>query len=147
VFAGTVDSILLVRDVYKDRAGDTSGACHHDYAVQPSGVEWCYKCGRTVTRRLILGDWKTSNSIQGKDDYAEQANAYAKAIEVGTKLKFDDVWIVRLSKEKALYEVQVVVDRKGAWARFLATSRNYDTRAKHKGPLLAPLAGKQIITL
>lgn len=143
-YAGTIDAILLVHSVYKEKEGDFY--CIHDYAEQRPNILWCPRCGRTVKRMLVLGDWKSANTVSGKDEYAEQTVAYATAIEAGTGLKFDDIWIVRFSKEKAEYEIVRVSDRKRAWKRFLMTSRLFDARA-NTVPLLEPLNSKLIIKL
>lgn len=138
-FAGTVDAVLLINEVYKEREG--SKDCDHDYSPQTKSL-WCTKCGREVVQKLILGDWKTSNQIQKKDEYAEQTVAYATAIEVGTGLKFDDIYVIRFEKSRADYEMARVADRRHAWQRYLATSRLYDLHAKSRESLLVPLHEK-----
>lgn len=143
-YAGTVDSVLLVQRTYKGREGDK--ACAHDYVWQTHTL-WCTKCSREVTQELIIGDHKTSNQISNKDEYAEQVEAYAHAIEVGTGLKFNDLWIMRYEKSKADYEIMRIANRAKAWKRFLATSRLYDIRAKSDRPLLEPVFKKKIIVL
>lgn len=143
-FAGTVDAVLLINEVYKDREG--SKDCAHDYTPQTKSL-WCAKCGREVIQKLILGDWKTSNQIQKKDEYAEQTVAYATAIEVGTGLKFDDIYVIRFEKSRADYEMARVADRRHAWQRYLATSRLYDLHAKSRESLLVPLIEKTIISI
>lgn len=146
VFAGTVDSVLAVREPYKELVGDTR--CNHDYAPQRPPILWCTRCGRTVKQKVVLGDWKTSNQINNKDEYAEQTVAYERAIALKLGSKFiQDIWVVRLSKERAEYEIMRVSDRAGAWKRYLATSRLFDTRMNIPGPLLEPLQKKLIITI
>lgn len=145
-FAGSVDAAFLWFKVRKDRTGQSEtldGQTHsHDYVLQESGIWWCY-CGREVESRLILGDWKTSNSIKGKDDYAQQSTAYAVAIEKAAKLKFDAIWIVRFNKAHADYEIAKVGDRKAAWKEFLTISRAFDAKeARGKDSLLAPFEKK-----
>lgn len=145
-FAGTVDTIFILRHPYKDRIGDPT--CAHDYSAQPSGVLWCTKCHREVTERLILGDWKSSNSIVGKEDYSQQDTAYAKAIEKATGLKFDELWVVRLDKYKAFYEICEVTDRNAAWKEFLTISRAFDEREKRNGKsLLEPINKREVIKI
>lgn len=151
-FAGTVDAVLLDLSVRKGRVGQTQSllgdeAHRHDYLAQDSGSLWCY-CEREVSPRLILGDWKTSNTVNGKDEYALQGEAYAKAIEKETGLRFAEVWVIRLSKTHADYEIVKITDRKQAWKEFLATSRAYDARAgRGNTPLLAPLTVKETIRI
>lgn len=141
-FAGTVDALFIVLTVRKDRSGDPR--CQHDYQYQEgSKVFWCPVCDRECNAKLVLGDHKTSNSIKGKDDYAQQGNAYAKAIEKATGIKIDEVWVMRYGKTKAEYEVMKVKNRKQAWAEFLGISRAYDIiAARGEQSLLVPLKEK-----
>lgn len=155
VYAGTVDSVLLVLSPRKQRTGESGVVAldrmphvAHDYVVQDTGVFWCATCGRECDAKLILGDWKTSNSIRDKDDYGHQTEAYARAIEKATGLKFDDVWIIRFEKTCPEYEICRIADRKQAWKEWLAISRAYD--AKHERgetPLLEPLQSKEVIRI
>lgn len=147
-FAGTIDSVLLLLSVRKERNGAgilcVSGA-QHEYTPQDSGVFWCSVCSRECDPKLIEADWKTSNAIKEKDEYALQTEAYGKAIEVATKIKFDDIWVVRFEKKYADYEILRVSDRKQAWAEWLSVSRAYDQRASREGaPLLTPLTAKKV---
>lgn len=145
-YAGSVDAVFLSLKVHKERIGEEGHI--HDYTPQESGIWWC-ACGREVDPKLILGDHKTSNAIRGKDDYAQQSVAYAKAIEKETGLKFDDIWVMRYGKGRAEYEVCAVTDRKQAWEEFIAISRAYD-RKKERGEhasLLEPLTTKQVIRI
>jgi len=147
-FAGTIDSVLLVLSVRKGRDGSgmqcVSGS-EHEYVAQGSGTFWCAMCSRECDVRLVLGDWKSSNVIKGKEEYAHQTTAYAHAIEKACGFTFDDIWIVRFEKKRAEYEVLKVADRKQAWKEFLAISRAFS--AKHergKTSLLAPLVEREI---
>lgn len=144
-YAGTIDGIFLAHRVHLNRAGEIG--CTHDYVLQTSGTLWCTRCGRNVKRRLLLTDWKTSNQISNKDEYAEQAEAYGHAVEAAVGRIFDEIWIVRFSKLRAEYEIMRVPDRKSAWQRFLATSRLFDRRLELPGPLLEPLDAKLVIQI
>lgn len=154
-FAGTVDAILLWLSVRKGREGDAGvqdleGNPHqeHDYVPQSGNVWWCPPCGREVDVSLILGDWKTSNSIAGHDDYAQQTTAYAKAVEVATGLKFDDIYVIRFDKKRPTYEIRKVDDRKAAWRQFLLISRAFDEiKSREEGTLLVPLKEREVISL
>lgn len=148
-FAGTVDALFIILTVRKGRTGQSAtliGERHtiHDYIYQEeSKVFWCAICDRECDATLVLGDHKTSNSIKDKSDYAQQGNAYAKAIEVATGLKIDEVWVMRYGKEKAEYEIARVPDRKQAWKEFIAISRAFDTIASRgEKSLLVPLQEK-----
>lgn len=161
VFAGSVDAAFLLLSVRKGREGEPGVASldgkpheEHDYVAQESGVLWCSACGRECDAQLILGDWKTSNSIAGKDDYAQQGTAYTTAIEKAANVTFDDVWVVRLSKDRAEYEVRRVEDRKQAWEEFIAISRAYDRKQVRRigdsdryDSLLVPLQEKVSIKI
>jgi hypothetical protein len=153
-FAGTVDAVLLVLSVHKGRCGaegivDLYGKEHtvHDYVHQKGRLYWCAACGREVKARLVLADWKTSNNIKEKDDYAQQDEAYAKSIEKKTGLKFDELWVVRLDKHQSAYEICKVNDRKAAWNEFIKISRAFDERQKRTEYLLAPLQAKAVIKI
>lgn len=143
-FAGTVDSVIVIRDTYKDRNGDET--CDHNYAPQENKL-WCIKCNREVVERLVLGDWKTSRSIAGKDEYAEQTSAYAKAIENATKWKFRDVLVIRFDKSKACYEIMKVNDRKTAFKNFALTSKLFDQLNSSKVLLLSPIKERNTIVI
>jgi len=153
-FAGTVDAVLLKFVVRNGREGqegvrDLFGKEHtvHDYVHQKGRIFWCPACGREVKAYLILADWKTSNNIKEKDDYAQQDVAYAKAVEKATGLKFDELWVVRLDKHQAAYEICKVNDRKAAWNEFIKISRAFDERQKRTEYLLAPLADRKVIKI
>lgn len=144
-YAGTVDFLFLWLEVYKERYGDKG--CTHDYAPQKK-VLWCTKCNREVKAYLTLADWKSSNTIRGKDDYSQQDTAYAKAIEVAAGIKFDRLVVIRLDKNRASYEICEVTDRKVAWREFLTISRAYDERAKRGNvSLLEPIEKKNVIQI
>lgn len=145
-FAGTVDAIFLRFEIYKDRNGKK--ACLHDYIQQPNGTLWCAQCSREVTSKLILGDWKTSNAIKGKDEYGQQSEAYAQALQVATGIKFDEIWVIRFGKGRAEYEICKVSDRKAAWREWIAISRAFDEKERRgETGLLVPLKEKIITRL
>lgn len=144
-YAGTIDSIILSLEVYKERAG--SSECKHDYAAQPSGIFWCAVCGRETKARLILGDVKTSNTIKGKNEYAHQTEAYARAVEKAVGYRFDAIWIMRFEKSRADYEILKIGNRKQAWKEWIAISRAYDRSSERVGELLVPLTVKEVIKI
>lgn len=144
LFAGTVDSVIIVREVYKDRVGDKT--CQHDYAPQDKKL-WCVKCNREVREKLVLGDWKTSNHLNGKNEYATQTTAYSKSIEYAVKWKFKEIWVVRFDKKFAHYDIVKVADRERAWELFKANARHYNILSKQEDTLLEPLKVKNIIKL
>jgi hypothetical protein len=157
-FAGSVDAAFLLLSVRKGREGekgvlDIEGRPHdeHDYIPQESGTWWCSTCGRECDPSLILGDWKTSNAIAGKDEYALQGTAYTVAIEKAAEITFDDIWVIRLDKARAEYEIRKVEDRKAAWEEFITISRAYDRKQLRRlgdsdrfNSLLVPLKEKVI---
>jgi hypothetical protein len=145
VYAGTVDAIYLMGEVYKDKEGDAS--CAHDYEQQKGNKHWCVKCGRVIVWKLVEVDYKTSNSVAGKNSYGEQVEAYARAIEQRTGWKFDDLWILQLNKQRAKYDLFKVNDRTRAWKRFLATLRHYVETQDANENLLTPREEKLIIRI
>jgi hypothetical protein len=142
-YAGTTDMVCLLFDYIVKNPCEGE----HDLVAQRGKKCWCTKCDSTFTVRLMLWDWKSSNQVQQKEEYAEQAAAYAKAIEIPTGWKFDDIWIIRLSKVKAEYEVVRVNDRKRAFDNFIATSRLWDQKHKTEESLLSPLKTKKVIKI
>ncbi len=145
IYAGTVDAIYLLGEVYKDREGSTS--CSHDYEPQKGNKHWCVNCGRTIVWKLVEVDYKTSNTVAGKNSYAEQVEAYARAIEQKTGWKFDDLWILQLNKQRARYDLFKVNNRKRAWDRFIATLRHYVEMQDESENLLTPREEKLIIRI
>lgn len=144
VYAGTIDSIYLMGEVYKNRDG--SMTCAHDYSPQGNGRQWCVKCGRMIVWKLVEIDYKTSNTVDGKNDYAEQVVAYAHAVEKITKWKFDDILILQLDKKKAKYTMFRVNNRARALKRFLVTLRHYVEKPEDEN-LLTPIYEKLIIKI
>lgn len=148
-YSGTLDSLLLIPLVFKEREGRGTD-CQHIYAENEGSnkfIDWCFRCGREVWWALVLGDWKSSNSLSRKDDYAWQVTGYDKALsKIGVKT--DQQWIVRLSKEKAEYEVRVIgANYKQAWKEFCAVSDVFDLIRSRSGELLIPQAEKLIIKI
>lgn len=70
----------------------------------------CTKCDRVVDYVLTIVDWKTSNSIAGKTEYALQTAAYKQAVVELTGLKPEQAWVIRLDKKTGKYEKGVVSD-------------------------------------
>lgn len=144
VFAGTVDSVLLWLRPRKGRVGTLHGK--HDYVQQDTSTLWCAVCNREVDPVLTLGDWKTSGSIK-KDEYCWQTVSYAKAIEEAAGVTFDEILIVRFSKQKAEYELVRVADRKRAWDEFKAISKCFSALQDRERELFASVKEKMSILL
>lgn len=148
-YAGTLDSLFLVGEVYKGRVGEPR--CNHWWFEKSGGKIKCDACKREEQLVLSLLDWKTSNQIFGvgsmsKFDYAMQVAAYSMAIKEMTKLTCKKHWIVRLDKKTPSYEIGVIADIKKAGKAFLAINEvsNY---ARSPQPPIEPLFKKQVITL
>lgn len=77
------------------------------------------------TKKFVLGDWKTSNSIN-KPEYAMQVSAYNKALWMMTKLEVDELWIIRLDKEYAKYEILCILHPELAYQAFVIVGQLYD---------------------
>lgn len=155
LFAGTVDALFLLLTVHKGREGagrwceaklDAAFEKGHDYVFQKGRVYWCPGCGREVDASLVLADWKSSNNIKQNDGYAQQDTAYGKAVEKASGLKIDDMWVVRLDKWSAEYEICRVNNKKEAWKEFITISRAFDEKQKRSSEhLLSPLLEKTVI--
>jgi hypothetical protein len=148
-YAGTLDSLWLIGDVYKDRVGETN--CEHDWFNKSKDRVACGLCGREEKLSVLLGDWKTSNYIFGvgtmsKFDYALQVMAYAIALKEMAGITCKKYWIVRLDKQSPHYEIGVITDPKRATKAFLAINE-VSNFARSKTPPIEPLFKKQVITL
>jgi len=135
-FAGTLDSLMMVLNI--ETYGD--GKCEdvndvsegkrriHDFLSlsksNPNKVK-CLHCGLKGEYELAIVDWKTSNSID-KVEYAMQTSAYWQALFEMTGLRPKKIYIVRLDKKQAKYEVRVLTNRVAAFKAFKYTTRVYD---------------------
>lgn len=147
-YGGTMDALMLVGTVLKEGNGSRTGfeKCTHMWSESRGGkhVE-CFHCGRKLSMSLTLVDFKSSNSIE-HDDYAEQLSAYWEALRTLTGIKTKNLFIVRLDKGKARYEVVRVTDRKKAFKAFLHTKQKYDWINDGVSKLY-PVVERQTITL
>lgn len=148
-YAGTLDSLWLIGDVYKNRIGNAN--CVHDWFNKGKDKIACGLCGREETLSVLLGDWKTSNYIFGvgtmsKFDYALQVMAYAIALKEMAGITCKKHWIVRLDKNNPHYEIGVIANPKLAAKVFLAMNE-VSNFARSSTPPIEPLNKKQVITL
>ena len=148
-YGGTLDSLWLVGEVWKERIGDSS--CSHTWGNKGEHVK-CMKCGREEKLVLSLLDWKTSNQIfgygsMGKYDYAMQVAAYAMALKEMAKVTCKSHWIVRFDKKEPKYEIGVIQDIKKAGEAFLAMNVVNDFARSHEAPILPLVVKKQRMTL
>lgn len=150
-YAGTLDNISLVGTVYKGREGKED--CAHEWAQagQKKYQTACIACGRELKLKLALLDWKSSNVIMGfgkfgKYEYAMQVGAYRYALEKLTGLKPKIVWIVRLSKDRAEYEIGIVHNWKKSFSVYTKCSDIYDFANSQEQPIL-PLFTKTKILI
>ncbi len=146
-YAGTLDSLWLVGDVPPEE----QMLCVHTWFEKGKNKIKCHSCGQTETLSLLLGDWKSSNQIfghgsMGKYEYAMQVAAYDIAITELTGLKCKKHWIVRLDKQKPMYEVGVITDIKQARKAFICMNTVSDFARSRVAPL-EPINPKTIITL
>lgn len=94
---------------------------------------------------LTLIDWKSSNSIN-KDGYALQTVAYWQAFKELTGIRPKRIWIVRLDKGSAKYEIVNVQDISKAFRIFINLSKVYNW-LNNGTTKLYPLNQKNIIKL
>jgi hypothetical protein len=125
-YAGTLDSLWLIGDVYSGREG--VDGCEHIWLERKPNHIICTLCRREEKLKLILLDLKTSNSIMGvgdmaHHDYAAQVSAYAEALREMTKIKCDVLWIIRLDKLRPRYEIALVDNPKRSFELFLHLSK------------------------
>jgi hypothetical protein len=148
-YAGTLDALFLVGDVYKERVGDIT--CQHNWFEKGKDKISCITCGRQETLTLTMIDNKTSNSIYGRGDkgkhgYPMQLLAYGMAFKELTGIKIKRYWILQLDKYQPKYEVGVVVNHKLAFKCFLAANALSEYIHSREDPIV-PLNKKQVITL
>jgi hypothetical protein len=148
-YAGTLDSLFLIGEVYKERVGNPN----HEHVWMEKGKDKiaCAYCGRQEQLIPTLCDWKTSNQIFGigpmaKFDYALQVMAYDMALYEMTKVRCKRQWIIRLDKTKPFFEIGVIADPKSAAKAFLAINE-VSAFARRTTPPLEPLNKKTVITL
>lgn len=135
-FAGTLDSLMMVLDIKQkgnrlceDQMSieGTTGR-EHDFIANstsnPNKVA-CLHCGLKGEYVFAIVDWKTSNSID-KVEYAMQTAAYWQAFYEMTGLRPKKIYIVRLDKKFAKYDVSVLTHRSNAFKAFFHTTKIYD---------------------
>ena len=124
-FAGTLDGLMMVLNIVEK---SNNSACEHDFLhlskSNPLKVK-CLHCNLTGEYIFSVVDWKTSNSID-KVEYAMQTAAYWQAIYEMTGLKPKKIYIVRLDKTVAKYEVRVLTNRSEAFKAFVLATKLYD---------------------
>lgn len=154
-FAGTLDSLMMVTRVTKKG----SDACteqttldgskpEHDYwsiSTSNPGKLKCMTCGQLAEEEFALVDWKTSNSID-KVEYAMQTSAYWTALREMTGLTPKHIYIVRLDKKQARYEIRRVVARPAAFRAFVYCTKIYDW-LNDGVEKVAPVQGRERVAL
>jgi len=124
-FAGTLDSLMMVLSITEKGKGD---CINHDFLPlsqsNPLKVK-CLHCELKGQYEFAIVDWKTSNSID-KVEYAMQTSAYWQALYEMTGLKPKKIFIVRLDKAHAKYEVRCLSNRTKAFKAFVLATKIYD---------------------
>ena len=141
-YAGTLDFLCML--VEPTKCGGSMGQ-PHSFMDTPSGKLLCCHCGLKTQRVFALVDWKTSNSID-KESYAMQVSAYRQALREMSGLKPKVMYIVRLDKQQAKYEVRKIVDADADFKAFVHICNVYDWKNNGAKKLL-PVNKKEIITL
>lgn len=143
-YAGTLDSIYLVGDVYKGRCGTPD--CKHIWFEKGKDKVACSECGRQVVLIPTLVDLKTSNQILDKYEYSCQTALYAQALYEMCRFLPKRIWILQLDKYQPKYTVGVVPDIKMAIKAGLAVNFVSDF-ATNKKQSIRPLYEKTVIVL
>ena len=161
-FAGTLDSLMMVARPIKKGNGSCDNQPGmfgeerkpHEFYGSANPLRWnemnCNHCGLQVVLEFALVDWKTSNSID-KVEYAMQVSAYNRALweMTGGKdggLRVKHIFIVRLDKEFAKYQVMKVVHYPSAFRAFAHCSKVWDW-LNDGTEKLTPLIQKERISL
>lgn len=148
-FAGTLDSLMMVSRV----TSKGSGACKaqnkaHDYwkasTKDPSKL-MCKDCGQEIEIEFSLVDWKTSNSVD-KVEYAMQTSAYWQALKEMTGLQPKRIYIVRLDKHQAKYDVVTVYHRPSCFKAFKLCAKIHDW-LENGSPKIVPADPKERIEI
>lgn len=135
-FAGTLDSLMMVLRV-TDKGNnlceeqlnfDGMPGRAHDFlqtsTSNPNKVK-CMNCNLAGEYEFSIVDWKTSNSVD-KVEYAMQTSAYWQALYEMTGLKPKRIYVVRLDKKMAKYDVVVLTNRAAAFKAFTHTAKIYE---------------------
>lgn len=123
-FAGTLDSLMMILNV--NRKGENG--CVHDFlqgSKRNVNKVVCMYCGLAGEYEFALVDWKSSNSID-KVEYAMQVSAYRQALFEMTGLQPKRMYIVRLDKNQAKYEVRAIMHYRAAFRAFVHAAKIYD---------------------
>jgi hypothetical protein len=145
-YAGTLDLLGMVG--IEKKKGNNPHCTHEIYMNRSTQNECkieCEKCGRKVDYEFCLIDLKTSNSIY-KEEYAKQVSAYAEALKFMTGLKPKKLFILRLDKKQAKYELAIIPHPSKAFKVFLAGAKQDDWK-RESYEKVTPFFGKQTITL
>lgn len=131
-FAGTLDALGMMGFIKKLNDKD----CVHTFLLASRSRQKyeCVQCGTVMVKEFCLLDWKCTNSID-KIDYAMQTSAYYQALKEMTGLKPQRIFVIRLSKEKAQYEVRELVNRPLAFRCFRNLANVYDMLTPMKDSL------------
>lgn len=127
-YAGTLDSLMMVARILKKGDGSCSPQpkwITHDWMQTTSGKYICRKCAEKIAYDFCIVDWKSSNSID-KPEYAMQVSAYRNALVELTGLRPQKMYVVRLDKAVAKYEVRIVKHRTEAFKAFVSLSKTFD---------------------
>jgi hypothetical protein len=146
-FAGQLDSLFMVEKVIKK---GTLPSCKHigfrwQTSVKRPQETRCNDCGAIIKKVFTLVDWKSSNSIS-KATYAMQVSAYWKALYEMTRLKTEELIIVRLDKERCKYEVLRVLKPPKAFMAFVALAKVYDW-LESKEQKFEPYTSKEVLSI
>lgn len=125
-YAGTLDSLFIGIIPKRGQERCTNGDSHVwlGTSSRDASKQVCAVCGLKAKKQFILGDWKSSNSID-KMQYAMQTVAYWYALEELTGLKAEEILIVRIDKFKAHYEVRRVLNRPSVFKAFQNAVKMY----------------------
>jgi hypothetical protein len=143
-YAGTLDGLYLIGQVYKEQDGDKT--CDHDWWEKGEDKIWCEKCGRVEELVLTLLDLKTSNQIMDKRDYGWQVACYGKTLTEMVGIKPKQYWILQILKNKPDYVIGVVTRPNDMYKEFLMANEIHK-KINDGGETVVPLKKKTIIKL
>lgn len=122
---GTMDFLCYYGTVKK---GGKIAGCPHDFQYKGTSAfhQECIICGEQIDYELAIIDWKTSNSIKGKVEYALQVAAYRGCIKELLGVTAKQLLVVRLDKSSGLYEAGYVPEPEKMYKAYEHLSIGYD---------------------
>lgn len=150
-YGGTLDALMYLAFPEKEGQKPLPGTGEHVHEVMQIGSHWdrleCISCGAKWQYRFTLVDWKTSNSVNDKDEYVMQTSAYWKALKALIGIAPERIVIVRLDKAIAKYEPLEVIKPAQAFTAFSHLKHVYDYAKQKRETKSLALERKSLVSV